>query len=81
MRFDDLWGRWGDEDDDEDDDGDDDYVPRELTYNCAFIKGTPGYIFPPLQCWPLQQYHNINQGLKILLMSGVTVTSASQILE
>ena len=38
-------------DDDEDDDyDDDDYVPRELTYNCAFIKGTPGYIFPPLQC-------------------------------
>ena len=38
------------DDDDEDDDDDDDYVPRELTYNCAFIKGTPGYIFPPLQC-------------------------------
>ena len=39
-----------DDDEDDDDDDDDDYVPRELTYNCAFIKGTPGYIFPPLQC-------------------------------
>ena len=38
------------DDDEDDDDDDDDYVPRELTYNCAFIKGTPGYIFPPLQC-------------------------------
>ena len=70
MRFGDLWGRWGDgdDDDDEDDDDDDDDVLGELTYNYAFIKCIPGYIFPPLQCWPFQQYHNINVVLVHLVL-------------